>query len=279
MERAVIRDPAVGDDDLTAILQFAPEEGPTEIASGIIDQRSRAAPAEPGRPPSSSHPETFFSEALDSFQSETPPALAAPEAGSDRRDGSMLFSEALASRSRGWSGGAIGAAALAVVIAVGVPTGRWLLESSAPAVITGTLIVVTRPPGVTVLIDGTPAGTTPFNRRIPAGPHSLELRGVGPSRTMGVTVSADGQSSHYIELPGGDSSVGQLNLRSEPSGAFVTIDGVPRGITPIVADLAPGEHTLTLASDLGWVTQTVSITSGEMASLAVPATSWSVMAP
>jgi hypothetical protein len=144
---------------------------------------------------------------------------------------------------------------------------------------TGTLVVVTSPSGVTVTIDGISAGTTPLTQKIAAGAHAVELHGAGAPRTMSVNVAAGGQAYQYIELPGAGSDVGQLNLRSEPSGAFVTIDGVSRGTTPIVADLAPGQHTVILASDLGWVTQDVSIESAVMASLAVPATSWSVVAP
>jgi hypothetical protein len=278
MDRAVIRNPAAGEDLTSAILQFKPEEPKTHVVVGKSDGRWPSAAGQPRRPGSSSL-ESFFSEELDSFPSEKPVAAAVPETGFNGRDRPMLFSESLASHSRGWSGGMIGAAALLVVIAVGVPTRRWLLPPPVPIVKTGTLVIVTNPPGATALIDGAPAGATPLTQTIAAGSHNLELRGAGPSRTMAVTVSAGGRAVQYIELPGAAATVGQLNLRSEPSGALVTIDGVPRGATPLVADLAPGEHTLTLAGDLGWVTKAVLIESGETVSLAVPATSWSNVAP
>jgi tetratricopeptide (TPR) repeat protein len=43
--------------------------------------------------------------------------------------------------------------------------------------------------------------------------------------------------------------VQQLTVLSEPSGAFVSIDGEPRGPTPWTGELAPGNHELTLLKE------------------------------
>jgi hypothetical protein len=43
--------------------------------------------------------------------------------------------------------------------------------------------------------------------------------------------------------------VQQLTILSEPSGAFVSIDGQPRGPTPWTGELVPGRHQLTLLKE------------------------------
>ena len=49
--------------------------------------------------------------------------------------------------------------------------------------------------------------------------------------------------------------------RRLPSGARVTVDGVARGISPVmVTELSAGEHAVVLESDLGSTTQTVTKT-------------------
>ena len=62
-----------------------------------------------------------------------------------------------------------------------------------------------------------------------------------------------------------------MQIRTEPAGARVTVDGVPHGTSPVtVAQLAPGEHVVQVESDLGLVKQTVTIEAGTTASLVVP---------
>jgi hypothetical protein len=60
-------------------------------------------------------------------------------------------------------------------------------------------------------------------------------------------------------------------VRTEPAGARVSVDGLPRGTSPVtVADLTPGEHAVLLESDFGAVKQVVTIEPGQTASLMVP---------
>jgi hypothetical protein len=62
-----------------------------------------------------------------------------------------------------------------------------------------------------------------------------------------------------------------LQVRSEPAGARVTVDGILRGISPVtVPDLTPGEHAVSLESASGSVKQVVAIEAGITASLMVP---------
>ena len=90
---------------------------------------------------------------------------------------------------------------------------------------TGTLTVTSNPTGAQVLVDRESKGTTPTTVTLSAGTHSVELRGIGEPRTMTVAVTAGAQLSQYIELANGQSTMGRLQVRTEPAGALVTIDG------------------------------------------------------
>jgi hypothetical protein len=168
-----------------------------------------------------------------------------------------------------------------VVAAVGLIalTGGGMLAARRYAFIgggagdTGTLTVTSNPTGAQVLIDRESKGTTPTTVTLSAGTHSVELRGVGEPRTMSVAVTAGAQLSQYIELASTHPSMGRLQVRTEPAGALVTIDALPRGNSPItISNLDPGEHAVVLSSDAGSVTQSVTIEAGVTASLNVPIT-------
>jgi serine/threonine protein kinase len=138
---------------------------------------------------------------------------------------------------------------------------------------TGTLSVATNPPGAQVAVDGQARGVTPVTMALTSGTHTLEVRGGGEPRTIPMTITAGAQVSQYIELPKTVSRSGQLQIRSEPAGAAVSVDGVPRGAAPLtVPDLAAGEHTIAVESDLGSAKQSVTIEAGVTASLVVPLT-------
>jgi hypothetical protein len=137
----------------------------------------------------------------------------------------------------------------------------------------GTLSVNTTPTGAQVVVDGEPRGVTPLDLALKAGAHVVVLRGAGDPRTIPVTIDAGTQSSQYIELAKGGSASGQLQIRTEPAGAKVTVDSLSRGISPImISDLTPGEHTVVLESDFGSVKQSVTVEAGNTASLVVPLT-------
>jgi serine/threonine protein kinase len=136
---------------------------------------------------------------------------------------------------------------------------------------TGTLVVTSNPDGVAAFVDGEPRGMTPVTLTLSAGPHVVELRGPGEPRTIPVTITAGTQATQYIELPKTTAKNGQIQIRTEPSGARVTVDGIPRGTSPItVAELTPGEHAVVLEGESGSVKETVVVESGVTASLVVP---------
>jgi hypothetical protein len=171
----------------------------------------------------------------------------------------------------GWMRWAAVAAALIVLIAGGMFAGQLFFANTAPEVASGTLAITTEPSGAQVIVDGEPRGLTPVTLTLPPGPHRVELVGEGEPRSIPVTITAGMQVSQYIELTRGGAQKGQLQVRTEPAGARVTIDGEPRGTSPTtVSDLAPGEHVIVLEGPNGSLRQIVNIEAGATASLVVP---------
>jgi len=168
---------------------------------------------------------------------------------------------------------AASAAGIAILSLGGYAARRaFVAPVAATAVATGTLNVTTNPTGAEVRVDGQAAGVTPLMLTLKAGPHSIELRGGGEPRTVPVTITAGTQATQYLELPrAAPATVGQLQIRSEPAGASVSVDGTPRGRAPVlVENLKPGDHTVVLESEYGAVKHTVSVAAATTASLVVP---------
>jgi len=167
---------------------------------------------------------------------------------------------------------AAAAVALIAIAGAGIPAVRHFSGAGAtPPTADGRLTVDTNPPGAKVFIDGVDRGVTPLTVSLKPGTHGLELRGDGAPRLMPIVMPAAGQLSQYIELPKTSATFGQLQVRTEPGGARVSVDGLPRGTSPVtVNELTPGEHSVQLESDFGSVKQIVTIEGGLTASLVVP---------
>jgi hypothetical protein len=201
------------------------------------------------------------------------PEVVAPAKTEDQHDGDedMPIPNRPTSNRRGFAG--VAAAAAIIVLGGGVWTVRHFGFPSAMAAstATGTLTVTTNPAGAQVVVDGEVRGKSPVSVALKAGAHTLELQGVGQPRTIPITIAAGSQVSQYIELPKVAASTGQLQVRTEPAGANVTVDGVPRGPSPAtIADLAPGTHTVSVESSVGTMKQSVVVEAGVTASLMIP---------
>src|SRR5258708_3615803 len=134
-----------------------------------------------------------------------------------------------------------------------------------PPVQTGGIEIATDPVGAQVWVDKTEAGKSP-----------LSLAGVRPGR-HGIRVALPGFSSAELALDvpaGGFAAVplrftlrpvsAILQVRSDPDGAEVLIDGQPRGMTPIpTLLLPPGQHRVEMTRNgfVPWV-QTVQARAG-----------------
>jgi hypothetical protein len=174
-----------------------------------------------------------------------------------------------------WQKYAIAAAVLLALVVGGMMFMRKGSSAGASAD-TGTLTVNSNPLGAQLLVDGKLAGVTPTTLTLPPGAHSLTLRanGVEP-RTMDVTVSAGMQVSQYIELPKTEirpeTTSGRLQVRTDPPGAIVTVDSIPRGASPVtIGNLAPGDHTVVVSANGNSVQQSVTVDAGMTSALVVP---------
>jgi len=62
--------------------------------------------------------------------------------------------------------------------------------------------------------------------------------------------------------PASTRSTGTLAIKSTPDGARVTVDGAPRGATPVtLPGVAVGRHTIVLESPAGTIERTVNVTA------------------
>ena len=191
----------------------------------------------------------------------------------DAQPETLAFGAATALASRGPGRVAVAAMLGLVLVAAGVYGARRMFAAPAAQVATGTLSISTNPAGAEVRVDGEARGMSPLSVAVKPGAHNIELRGAGDPRTVSVTVAAGAQVTQYIELPvfAPIATAGQLQIRTEPADAQVSVDGVARGRSPVLVDgLTPGDHIVTLQSDLGVVKQTVTVTAATTASLVVP---------
>jgi hypothetical protein len=85
--------------------------------------------------------------------------------------------------------------------------------------------------------------------------------------------TAEGRPTDATESTGttGAARAGRLSIRSEPSGAQVSIDGRSYGVTPLtLAAVTPGERRIVLKLDGREVRQTVRVEAGGTASVIAP---------
>jgi hypothetical protein len=180
-------------------------------------------------------------------------------------------------------------AAVLITLASGAAlASRLRLAPGTARPVTGTLAIDTNPTGAEVLVDGQQRGITPISLTLGAGAHVIALSGAGEPRSIPVTIVAGTQASQYVELRQG-AVFGQLHVRTNPPGARVVLDGVPRGTSPLtIGEVPPGVHVVMLDGDAGSTKQDVTIEAGIAAMLVVtlsvppsgPGSGWiSVAAP
>jgi hypothetical protein len=161
---------------------------------------------------------------------------------------------------------------VALLASAGVAGRSFFLTPSVSASLPGKLVVNTDPPGIPVVLDGKRSGETPVTLEVAPGEHVLTLlAGSGP-RSIPVTIASGATVSQFVEVSQQVvAQTGELQIRTEPSGARVVVDGTPRGTAPLtVTDLAPGPHTVEVSNDLGSIRQDIMVEAGVTASLVVP---------
>jgi hypothetical protein len=135
----------------------------------------------------------------------------------------------------------------------------------------GELVVESRPPGARVVVDNQERGVTPLTMTLSAGAHVMQVRvGTNEPRVIPLAIRAGVQTSLYVELQGVPTT-GTLEIRTEPRGARVFLDGQNRGTTPVtLRDLPPGDHEVMVELNGRQAKQTVKVEAGRSAQLVIP---------
>lgn len=136
----------------------------------------------------------------------------------------------------------------------------------------GTAVLESVPAGSDVFIDGAPAGTAPVSRELAPGRHIVEFRWRNSSRKLNVEVVAGQSVTERLDWAAKRN--GSLEVLTDPYGLPVTVDGVPRGVTPLtIDDLELGLHTVVLDGSRGPVSHTVGIEADRPAQIIASARS------
>lgn len=113
---------------------------------------------------------------------------------------------------------------------------------------TGTLAVQTAPSGASVYINGIYQGTAPVTvTRLRPGTYTViaEMPGA-ESATQIVTMTGSEYRTITLNLGGS----GAITFTSEPSGAYISLDGTIIGTTPHTeTDIDPGEHQIVITKN------------------------------
>jgi len=130
------------------------------------------------------------------------------------------------------------------------------------------------PDGASITIDGTARGVTPLRVSLPPGTYNVQITSGSTSRTLPITVEAGSVVSQYVELAGAATTPttpgGRLEIGSDPAGAQVALDGVSKGVTPLVmSDVAAGLHRVTVSAGENTVSRNVTVTRGATSTLVI----------
>lgn len=168
-------------------------------------------------------------------------------------------------------------------VAIGLLLMAWLfrgqlMPASFPGTLTpttGSATITSRPEGAEVFIDGERRGLTPLQVTLPVGAYDLELRNGTATRSLALTIDANTAVRESIDLMPAAPTTGRLEITSDVPGAPVAIDGVGRGVTPLVVDaIEPGTHRVAIGTGGAATFRTVTVEAGATATVvasAVPA--------
>ena len=111
---------------------------------------------------------------------------------------------------------------------------------------------------------------TPLTLSLTPGAHTIAVRSGSDERVVPLTIAAGADVTHYFEMKAGEPAAlfGRVSIATDPSGARVSLDGRPRGTSPLtVASLTAEEHRVTVTNDAGSAERTVMVTAGGTASV------------
>jgi hypothetical protein len=145
--------------------------------------------------------------------------------------------------------------------------------AAAPAVAAaparGTVTFTSEPVGATVTLDAVVQGVTPLKVLVAAGQHTLEVSVGSAKRVQALSIDAGAiVSQHYDFGAATTAQTGRLDITSDPPGARVSVDGTPRGVTPLsLSSIAVGDHRVTLATDQSSIQRQVNVAAGATATV------------
>lgn len=237
-------EPDEQDGDMRLDLFPSEHEGAVETTDAFTSLEStfesERRPSDPDRP---------TAEALPTARDRDPLTVAFPETRQPRRFRIDLL------------------AGLALLAVVGTGAVYYLRTPVA----VGSLRVETDTVGAEVVVDGQPEGKTPLLLVLPAGDHTVQISQGGASRTLDVTITEQTTVVHHVSLPASPAppvTTGGIEIVSDPVGQNVTVDGQPRGVTPVtVTGLSPGAHEVIVRRDTRFVQRTVQVAAGKTMSL------------
>jgi hypothetical protein len=153
--------------------------------------------------------------------------------------------------------------AVLLLLAVGVYQLASMRNTSAGAPAMATLSVESTPAGAEVVIDGTPRGKTPVRLEIAEGAHALDVTHGGATKRIPLNLAAGTVTAHSLEFAAPAAAAAAdaaIEVRSDPAGARVVIDGIERGRTPIVVTgLTSGAHEVKVSGPFRTVTRSVNL--------------------
>jgi serine/threonine-protein kinase len=130
----------------------------------------------------------------------------------------------------------------------------------------GRLIIDSRPSGVEVTVDGRGRGPTPLTLSLEAGNHTMTLRHDSEERIVSVVLAAGTEIQHYFDFTLSHPPVPvhtAMSVTTDPPKAQVSVDGVPRGTSPVtIEDVTPGQHRVTATNGSGSAERTVTVEPG-----------------
>jgi hypothetical protein len=144
------------------------------------------------------------------------------------------------------------------------------------------LHVASEPSGAEVSIDGHRSGTTPATLMLAPGAHDVTVRHGNLSTNTRVTLASAERATYHIAWPPQEPvsnvsaagvPLGSLAVATDPPAGSVTLDGVARGVAPLVIEsVAAGEHELTVTNQGSTYRRKVTVQSGTIASVIVRST-------
>jgi PEGA domain len=163
----------------------------------------------------------------------------------------------------------VGIAAAVLILAVGVPRAISYLHRPGVPRATAVVSIASFPEHVEMLLDGKRLGVTPLDVTVSAGTHSFEFRSDMRRRVIPMTLEPGEYLTQIVDLRE-EARMGLLEVRSEPPGAQVSIDGRVRGVSPLWMDLRAGTYTVLITNGSESLQRRVTLEPGRSVIIAAP---------